>query len=140
MKRSSFNVLFFLKKTKLLKNGEASVCMRITVDEYASENNIRKSIDPSLWSQAKESARGKSRKSCDLNAYIENARIKLHQIFCELEEQNQPITARLLQEIFFGQDKEPKAVRNPHRYHAGAQRSMPCPGRERLCPDYRSPL
>ncbi len=32
MKRSSFNVLFFLKKTKLLKNGEASVCMRITVD------------------------------------------------------------------------------------------------------------
>ena len=29
MKRSSFNVLFFLKKTKLLKNGEASVCMRI---------------------------------------------------------------------------------------------------------------
>ena len=31
MKRSSFNVLFFLKKTKLLKNGEASVCMRITV-------------------------------------------------------------------------------------------------------------
>ena len=32
MKRSSFNVLFFLKKTKLLKNGEASVCMRITVN------------------------------------------------------------------------------------------------------------
>ena len=111
MKRSSFNVLFFLKKTKLLKNGEASVCMRITVDGTRVENNIRKSIDPSLWSQAKESARGKRRKSCDLNAYIENARIKLHQIFCELEEQNQPITARLLQEIFFGQDKEPEAVR-----------------------------
>lgn len=37
-------------------------------------------------------------------------RIK-NQIFCELEEQNQPITARLLQEIFFGQDKEPEAVR-----------------------------
>ena len=110
MKRNSFNVLFFLKKTKLLKNGEASVCMRITVDGMRVENNIRKSIDPSLWSQAKESARGKSRKSCDLNAYIENARIKLHQIFCELEEENQPITARLLQEIFFGQDKEPEAV------------------------------
>lgn len=85
--------------------------MRITVNGTRVENNIRKSIDPSLWNQAKESARGKSRKSCDLNAYIENARIKLHQIFCELEEQNQPITARLLQEIFFGQDKEPEAVR-----------------------------
>ena len=121
MKRNSFNVLFFLKKTKLLKNGEASVCMRITVDGTRVENNIRKSIDPSLWSQAKESARGKSRKSCDLNAYIENARIKLHQIFCELEEQNQPITARLLQEIFFGQDKE--RTKNRKRY---APSSVPC--------------
>lgn len=32
MRRISFNVFFFIKKTKLLKNGEASVCMRITVD------------------------------------------------------------------------------------------------------------
>lgn len=83
MKRSSFNVLFFLKKTKLLKNGEASVCMRITVDGTRVENNIRKSIDPSLWSQAKESTRGKSHKSCDLNAYIENARIKLKEVIRE---------------------------------------------------------
>ena len=139
MKRSSFNVLFFLKKTKLLKNGEASVCMRITVDGTRVENNIRKSIDPSLWSQAKESARGKSRKSCDLNAYIENARIKLHQIFCELEEQNQPITHVCCRKYFSDRTKNRKR---------SAPSSVPCrstmtnavPGRERLRPDYRSPL
>ena len=98
-------------KAKLLKNGEASVCMRITVNGARVETNIRKSIDPSSWNQAKECARGKSRKSCDLNAYIEDAKIRLHQIFNELEEQRQPITARLLQEKFFGQDKEPEEVR-----------------------------
>ena len=81
MKRNSFNVLFFIKKAKLLKNGEASVCMRITVNGVRVENNIRKSIEPALWNQAKECAKGKSRKSCDLNAYIEDARIKLHQTF-----------------------------------------------------------
>ena len=36
MKRNSFNVLFFIKKAKLLKNGEASVCMRITVKDRKS--------------------------------------------------------------------------------------------------------
>ena len=97
MKRNSFNVLFFLKKAKLLKNGEASVCMRITVNGARVENNIRMSIEPVQWNQAKECAKGKSRKSCDLNAYIEEARIKLHQTFNELEEQGQFITARLLQ-------------------------------------------
>ena len=110
MKRDSFRVLFFLKKTRLLKNGEASVCMRITVNGTRVENNIRKSIDPVLWSQAKETARGKSRRACDLNTYIEEARIKLYQIFCELEQQNRPITAHLLQELFFGPEK-PEEVR-----------------------------
>ena len=60
MRRISFNVLFFIKKTKLLKNGEASVCMRITVDGQRVETNIRKSVDPSSWNQAKECVRGKS--------------------------------------------------------------------------------
>ena len=46
MRRDSFNVLFFIKKTKLLKNGEASVCMRITVNGARVETNIRKSIEP----------------------------------------------------------------------------------------------
>lgn len=110
MKRDSFRGLFFLKKTRLLKNGEASVCMRITVNGTRVENNIRKSIDPALWSQAKETARGKSRRACDLNTYIEEARIKLYQIFCELEQQNRPVTAHLLQELFFGQEK-PEEVR-----------------------------
>lgn len=110
MKRDSFRVLFFLKKTRLLKNGEASVCMRITVNGTRVESNIRKSIDPALWSQAKETARGKSRRACDLNTYIEEARIKLYQIFCELEQQNRPVTAHLLQELFFGQEK-PEEVR-----------------------------
>lgn len=110
MKRDSFRVLFFLKKTRLLKNGEASVCMRITVNGTRVENNIRKSIDPALWSQAKETARGKSRRACDLNTYIEEARIKLYQIFCELEQQNRSVTAHLLQELFFGQEK-PEEVR-----------------------------
>ena len=111
MKRNSFNVLFFIKKAKLLKNGEASVCMRITVNGARVETNIRKSIDPALWNQAKECAKGKSRKSCDLNAYIEEARIKLYGIFNELESEGIPIHARLLQEKFFGQDKDPEVIR-----------------------------
>lgn len=111
MKRNTFKVLFFIKKTKLLKNGEASVCMRITVNGARAETNIRKSVEPALWNQAKECVKGKSRKACDLNTYLENARIRLHQLFCEMEEQGLPITARLLQASFFGQEKETEEIR-----------------------------
>ena len=86
MRRDSFNVLFFIKKTKLLKNSEASVCMRITVNGAIVETNIRTSIEPVSWNQAKEYARGKSRKSTELNNYIEESRIKLHRIYTQREE------------------------------------------------------
>ena len=111
MRRDSFNVLFFIKKTKLLKNGEASVCMRITVNGARVETNIRKSIEPVSWNQAKECARGKSRKSPELNNYIEESRIKLHRIYTQLEENGELITARILQEKFFGVDKKVEQVR-----------------------------
>ena len=79
MKRDSFRVLFFLKKTKLLKNGEASVCMRITVNGTRVENNIRKSIDPALWSQAKETARDKSHRGVERQSHGEAYASKLYQ-------------------------------------------------------------
>ena len=46
-----------------------------------------------MWNQAKECAKGKSRKSCDLNAYIEEARIKLHGIFNELESEDDGVSS-----------------------------------------------
>ena len=112
MERNSFSVLFFLKKTKLLKNGEASVCMRITVNNIRSETNIRKSISPSLWNQAKECSRGKDRKSNDLNKYIEEARIKLYNIHAELKKESLPITATILRDKFFNleEKEEPKTL------------------------------
>lgn len=40
MKRWTFSILFFIKKTKLLKNQEAPVFMRITIDGQRAEANI----------------------------------------------------------------------------------------------------
>ena len=37
MKQKTFNILFFLKKARTLKNGEAPICMRITVNRRPCE-------------------------------------------------------------------------------------------------------
>lgn len=93
---------FFLKKTKLLKNGEASVAMRITVDGQRVENNIRKSILPSLWDQAKERAKGTSASAVDLNRFIEEARIRIHQIVTEHQQEGAEINPLIVQQRFYG--------------------------------------
>ena len=100
--KTNFRVSFFLKKTKLLKSGEASVSMRITVDGQRVENNIRKSILPNLWDQSKERAKGTSKTAVDLNRFIEEARIKIHQIITELQQNGEEITPAVVQQRFYG--------------------------------------
>ena len=43
-RRSTLCVLFYIKRQKLLKNGEAPVCMRITVDKRKAEIVIKRSV------------------------------------------------------------------------------------------------
>ena len=95
-----------------MKNGEASVCMRITVNRVRVETNIRKSINPSLWNQAKECSRGKDRKSNDLNKFIDEARIRLYNIHYKLKEEGLVITAEILRDKFFClvKKEEPKTL------------------------------
>lgn len=93
---------FFLKKAKLLKNGEASVAMRITVNGQRVENNIRKSILPNLWDQSKERAKGTSKAAIDLNRFVEEARIRVHQIVTELQQAGEQINPLMVQQRFYG--------------------------------------
>lgn len=100
--KTNFRVSFFLKKAKLLKNGEASVAMRITVDGQRVENNIRKSILTNLWNQSKERAKGTSTAAVDLNRFIEDARIRIHQIVTELQQTEAEINPLIVQQRFYG--------------------------------------
>lgn len=86
----------------MLKNGEASVAMRITVDGQRVENNIRKSILPSLWDQSKERAKGTSTSAIDLNRFIEDARVRIHQIVTELQQSGAEINPLIVQQRFYG--------------------------------------
>ena len=106
MRRDSLGILFFLKKNQLLKNGEAPVSMRITVNGQREEVRTKKSINPALWNQAKECSRGKDKKSRDLNEYIDSAKIRVSQLFNEMEQAGKVITAENLIRRFFGKDDE----------------------------------
>ena len=93
MARKTFNVLFFIKKARLLKNGEAPVCMRITVNGCMVDVLVKRSCPVNLWNQAKENSKGKDRMSVELNHYLEITRSRIHQIYRELESTGKTITA-----------------------------------------------
>ena len=59
MQNNSFSVLFFIKKSKLLKNGEVPICMRIKVNNKRAEVQVKRSVEPDKWNHLKGCAVGK---------------------------------------------------------------------------------
>mgnify|MGYP000777343451 FL=1 len=117
VKRNTLSVLFIIKKAKLLKNGEAPICMRITVNKRVAEIMIKRSIPVDLWNQKKECSKGKDRVAIELNHYINTVRAKVLQIHRELEIDNKPITADIIKDCFYGRDKVQRSLLEVYAEH-----------------------
>ena len=124
MARKSFSVLFFIKKAKLLKNGEAPVFMRITVNGCMVDISIKRSCPVNLWNQAKENSKGKDRMSVELNHYLEITRSHIHQIYRELETSGKVITVDLVRKLFYGVDEDNKTLLQVFREHNEQSRKL----------------
>ncbi|WP_029328422.1 site-specific integrase [Bacteroides sp. 14(A)] len=117
VKRNTLSVLFIIKKSKLLKNGEVPICMRITVNKRVAEVMIKRSIPVDLWNQKKECSKGKDRVATELNHYINTVRAKILQIHRELEIDNKTITADIIKDCFYGRDKVQRSLLEVYAEH-----------------------
>lgn len=105
-KQSTFNVLFYIKKTRLLKNGEAPIAMRISVKGQVGEILIKRSIPVPLWNQDKECSRGKDHAAKELNHYVDTTRVRIFQIRRELEEAGKDVNLDSVRDRYYGRDAE----------------------------------
>ena len=124
MARKTFNVLFFIKKARLLKNGEAPACMRITVNGCMVDVLVKRSCPVNLWNQAKENSKGKDRMSVELNHYLEITRSRIHQIYRELESTGKTITVDLMRKLYYGVDEDSKTLLQVFREHNEQSRKL----------------
>jgi site-specific recombinase XerD len=102
MKRATFNILFYVKRTKLLKNGDAPVYLRLTLNGDTAEISLKRCIKPTLWDTTRNKAKGTSPEAAELNDYITSVRGQLFMHQRELQEAGKQITAKILLNTFLG--------------------------------------
>ena len=124
MQRNYFSILFFIRRTRLLKNGEAPIGLRITVNGQRAELQIKRSVPDNKWNAAKGCAVGKDRKTQELNQYLEMVRTKVYQIYRELSQDDKPINAEILKRMFNGEGDSPKMLLEVFRDHNKKYREL----------------
>lgn len=104
--RSTFKVLFFLKRDKQKKDGSIPVYCRITIDGKEARFGMKKYIDPKLWNVKEGKAIGKSTESSEINALIEKTKAAIHKIYREIQERENTVSTEKVKNIFLGIDSK----------------------------------
>ena len=91
-----------MKRTKLLKNGNAPLFIRISSFPDMVEISLKCNIKPELWDTAKSKAKGNSDEAKELNEFINNIRVQLFQIQQDLLASGKKITVKTLANTFLG--------------------------------------
>ena len=122
--KSTFRILFYLKRTKILNNGQLTIFMRITIDGERVEVSTHQSVEPHLWNQEKGIVKGVSYSSKQLNDYLEHLKLKVYRYKKELESDQQEVTARTLGDLLQGKHARRKGLVDLFQEHNNRCREL----------------
>lgn len=107
MKRVTFKILFFVKKTRVAKNGEVPILLRVTVNGFRSDTSINLKVNPDLWNSVAGKSIGKDRTSAELNQRLDTIRLRVMQIHRQMELDGVHISAQAIIDKYLGRDEKP---------------------------------
>ena len=105
MERTSFSLLFYIRRTKLNKAGEAPIFMRITVNGERADASVKRSVAPRLWNTAKGKAIEKGCGCKDLNLYLDAVSSNVLRIQRDLELEGAAVSACSVLNRYLGKDR-----------------------------------
>ena len=110
-RKSTFSLLFFIKRKKLLKNGDAPVYMRVTVDGRFLEAALKRGIKPKLWNEKKQRSNGRDRLSLELNDFLDDTQTRILRIHQRFIDERKEINPKTILDEFAGRMERPKMLR-----------------------------
>ena len=100
--RSTFSVIFYLKKDKVKKDGTSPIMGRITVDGTQAQFSCKVSIEPNLWGVKGGRAIGKSVTARETNRMLDKLRAGITRHYQEIMERDNFVTAEKVRNAFLG--------------------------------------
>ena len=105
MERTTFGLLFYIRRTKLNKEGEAPIFMRITVNGQRADASTRRFLAPRLWNTAKGKAIEKGCGCKDLNLYLDAVSANIFRVQREMELEGAAVSAQSVLNRYLGKDR-----------------------------------
>ena len=106
--KSTFSVIYYLKRQVVKKDGTVPVMGRITVDGSQTQFSCKLTVDPKLWDTKGGRVTGRSSAALETNRMLDKMRVRINKHYQEIMERDNFVTAEKVKNAFLGLE---------HRYH-----------------------
>ncbi|MDR2146320.1 MAG: site-specific integrase [Tannerella sp.] len=110
MKRSTFKVLFFLKRDKQKTNGTVPLYCRITVDGSEARFGMKCDANPKLWDVKTGKASGRTVEAGKINSLVDSTKAAIFRIYRELQERDNYVSAEKIKNVFLGVEQKSQTL------------------------------
>lgn len=115
--KSTFKIIFYLKRDKIKQNGKAPIFCRITVDGTVTRFSLKAEISPNHWSIEFSRAFGKSKEGIDINQILESTSASLHTIYRIILEKDNYVTAEKVKNSYLGLSTDSTTLLQLYQQH-----------------------
>jgi len=102
MSKSTFKILFYLRRNQVNKDGKAGIMIRLSVNGEVSQFSSKLDVEPEIWDVKLGKAAGNSQKSRQLNNLLDDIRTSLKNHYHEIETHETYVTAEKVRNAFLG--------------------------------------
>ncbi len=113
---NNLNILFWLYKSKLNKQGEAPIYLRITYNKERKNISTGFNISPSKWDSNRGTVKGIKDNAIQVNAYISQTKAKIMELFNQMLKDGD-INLDTLVDKFFGRDTNNMTLMELVKHH-----------------------
>lgn len=115
--KSTFRILFYVKKDKKRADGTYPVMCRITIDGQPSRFNTKVNVNPDIWDARAGIAIGKSNEAVEVNALLNEIKTSIHNVYHDLQTKENNVNSERVKNIFLGIEVKHQTVLELFRRH-----------------------
>lgn len=100
--RSTFKILFYVRKNYVNKRGRVGIMIRITLNGEIVQFSSKLDIDPESWDTQSGKVVGKTSRANQLNSTLEEIKASIIHHYREIERQDSHVTVEKIRNAFLG--------------------------------------
>jgi len=108
--KSTYRVLFYLKKNAILKNGKTIIMIRITINGELAQLSSKIQVDPEFWDIKSGKVKGRTAEANNINRQLDNLKVSIDKVYTKQFDEFGYVIPEKIKNTILGIDRKYKTL------------------------------